>query len=237
MNTLKMVYDKEYQENLKKLKNNFSELKNWHQKGIDDIKTHCLLLEDDVKLKAENAVENINKIKGSLFEKIEEYKKKSIEKFETDEEFKSSIKDLINKIEIFFKEINTQDKEKIEELNNNIKEIFDKMKEIIFKENYLVLNETTDPITSSSIGTLNLKDYCKIETAKIGIINLKEHYNQANVIFSYLEYLYINRLNNGDFVFVYRYFNRSQNFYAFLKKMENIFRLIEPLNLVVNSKI
>lgn len=220
-----------FEEELKNLKENFLQLKNWFLEGNSRIENYCSLLRDDVQLKTESAIETLNQINKSLMEKIQEYEKERISKFKQESEFKLEVNDLINKIELFFKGLENSERsvDIVKEYNQNIMEILVKMNHIIFEKNYLVFEDSSETINSNTIGTLRLRENNKRNNAKIEIINLKEIYNQANIDFNKIEFLYINKLENQGQVLVYRYLNRTQNYLCFFDKLQNLIKKF-PIN-------
>jgi hypothetical protein len=92
----------EFNSPLKSIKNNIDTLESNLDNGIEKIRDRCTLLRNQIQLKAESLIDQINKLSDQMQQEIDKYEKECLESFEKSTETKKILKSKINEAKSFY---------------------------------------------------------------------------------------------------------------------------------------
>lgn len=214
--------------NLKDIQNQITSLTFDMNHGIDKIKEHCSNLRIDIQLASESATQQLNEITDSMVNKINNYEKDCIEKFQKDKIYKEKFCKTINRMFKFHKEwddnlrnfrINDNDILKANEFAESFKIESDLLKKKLNEEHFfngrpLIYEKNSNKISEMILGSFKLQGYQSPEQnlQKIDLSNLLSDLNKKSH-----DQIEIECLDNGNFFIVYRTVQKFLKYLIFNK--------------------
>ena len=147
---------------LKSIQKQKTDLDSFLNKGVDQIRTHCLIVKASIEQAAENSMQNILKAKGELINELNAYQSATIEIYEKN---KTHTKDKFNFVEIYSEieqfELNYNKFDPLqaiklaENLASKLSSTKTELETLLFNGSLIEFSANENPVEASQIGYFN----------------------------------------------------------------------------------